>query len=131
MRIPIPGPSFDQMISGFPAFARLRVHLIPVLALLTAAEDKEIEEAIGFRHVMDLLSECKKPLVGHNMLLDLVQVRLLLLSRPHHRTTHNRSVHTHFPALVFSLCLHPDNLFFTWPLEGTDNAPCHVCIKLL
>jgi poly(A)-specific ribonuclease len=26
------------------------------------------------RHVIDLLSECKKPIIGHNMLLDLVQL---------------------------------------------------------
>ena len=42
----------------------------------TQSLNQEIHNAIGFRHVMDLLAGVKKPLVGHNMLLDLVRRNL-------------------------------------------------------
>ena len=31
----------------------------------------ELNELIGFRRVVDIISECKIPIVGHNMFLDL------------------------------------------------------------
>ncbi|CAO3643359.1 unnamed protein product [Cunninghamella echinulata] len=34
----------------------------------------DLETAIGFRRVIDLISESKKPLIGHNMLLDMCHI---------------------------------------------------------
>jgi len=36
--------------------------------------EKQINTAIGFRHVMDLLVAMHKPIIGHNMLLDMMQL---------------------------------------------------------
>jgi hypothetical protein len=49
--------------------------------------EKNVFEAIGFRHVIDILAGSNKPLVGHNMILDLVQLHAHFLSEV--RAAHN------------------------------------------
>jgi len=44
------------------------------IAKLTEGFQRELNEAIGFRKVIDALIEAKKPLLGHNMMLDLLHL---------------------------------------------------------
>lgn len=41
---------------------------------VAAKRQRQVERAKGFAHVMQLLTTCNKPVVGHNMLMDLAYV---------------------------------------------------------
>jgi hypothetical protein len=51
-----------------------------VAARVRETAERNVYEAIGFRHVIDILSGSNKPLVGHNMLLDIVQLHAHFIS---------------------------------------------------
>ncbi|KAJ1496421.1 ribonuclease H-like domain-containing protein [Baffinella frigidus] len=64
-------------------------------------DNKELNDAIGFRHVMDLLGGVKKPLVGHNMLLDLVQLEAhFSVHPPALLSDYVATVHRKYPVVV-------------------------------
>jgi len=63
-------------------------------------KDAELEEAIGFRRVIDALVEAKKPIVGHNMLLDLIHTFSFLFSTPNSSDQFKEELHRLFPIVM-------------------------------
>lgn len=63
--------------------------------------EREMYEAVGFRHVIDILEECKKPLVGHNMLLDLVMLYAHFIEdTPQELAEFKKLLHKKFPIVI-------------------------------
>ncbi|KAI8581564.1 hypothetical protein K450DRAFT_231922 [Umbelopsis ramanniana AG] len=63
--------------------------------------DKEKKEAIGFRKVIDLISQSKKPVVGHNVLLDLCHmVNQFIAPLPADLKDFKDMVHRRFPSVI-------------------------------
>jgi DNA polymerase III epsilon subunit-like protein len=61
----------------------------------------QLNSAVGFRHVMDLLASTHKPVVGHNMLLDMMQVEAHFhRDLPPELSKFKTSLHHRFPTLV-------------------------------
>ena len=63
--------------------------------------EKQLSSAIGFRHVVDVLVAMHKPLVGHNMLLDMMQLEAHFgRDLPRELSDFKTSLHQRFPCLV-------------------------------
>ncbi|CAO3669420.1 unnamed protein product [Umbelopsis ramanniana] len=63
--------------------------------------DKERKEAVGFRKVIDLISQSKKPVVGHNVLLDLCHmVNQFIAPLPQDVKGFKEMVHRRFPSVI-------------------------------
>lgn len=62
--------------------------------------DAELEAAVGFRRVIDVLTEAKKPVVGHNLLLDLVHTLSFLQLPPPTSDQFKSQLHSLFPTIV-------------------------------
>ncbi|KAI9012738.1 ribonuclease H-like domain-containing protein [Gaertneriomyces semiglobifer] len=61
---------------------------------------EELEQLIGFRKVIDILAHAKKPIVGHNMMLDLLQTYHQFHSwLPQELSTFKKNVHRLFPQI--------------------------------
>jgi hypothetical protein len=60
----------------------------------------ELEAAVGFRRVIDVLIEAKKPVVGHNLLLDLVHTLSFLQLPPPTSDQFKSQLHSLFPTCV-------------------------------
>jgi len=64
-------------------------------------EDKQIQAAIGFRHVIDHISSSKKLVVGHNMLLDMAQIEAQFCrDLPASCEEFKKNLHERFPLIV-------------------------------
>lgn len=62
---------------------------------------KERKEAVGFRKVIDLISQSKKPMVGHNVFLDLCHmVNQFIAPLPQDVKDFKEMVHRRFPRWV-------------------------------
>ncbi|KAG2187010.1 hypothetical protein INT44_003238 [Umbelopsis vinacea] len=60
--------------------------------------DKEKKEAVGFRKVIDLISQSKKPVVGHNVLLDICHMmNQFIAPLPNDVKDFKEMVHRRFP----------------------------------
>ncbi|KAH8549975.1 ribonuclease H-like domain-containing protein [Umbelopsis sp. PMI_123] len=63
--------------------------------------EKERKEAIGFRKVIDLMSESKKPIVGHNVFLDLCHmINQFIAPLPQDVKDFKEMVHILFPTVI-------------------------------
>ncbi|KAI9305754.1 ribonuclease H-like domain-containing protein [Cunninghamella echinulata] len=61
----------------------------------------DLETAIGFRRVIDLISESKKPLIGHNMLLDMCHIiGQFIQELPDTREEFINLAHQLFPIMI-------------------------------
>jgi hypothetical protein len=60
----------------------------------------ELEAEGGFRRVIDVLIEAKKPVVGHNLLLDLVHTLSFLQLPPPTSDQFKSQLHALFPTYV-------------------------------
>jgi DNA-directed RNA polymerase subunit F len=91
--------------------------------------NKELEAAIGFGHIFRCMVKSKKPLVGHNMLLDLAFLyQKFYRSLPESYSTFKRELHQLFPVVIDTkrLCFSlrnvlsecGGNLLFKTHLEG-------------
>ena len=62
-------------------------------------QEKSVREKVGFRLVIDALIAAQKPLVGHNMLLDLCHLYHSFLGPlPDTAEQFRTELHTHFPV---------------------------------
>eukprot|EP01018_Ginkgo_biloba_P023203 Gb_26782 [translate_table: standard] len=65
------------------------------------ALETQLEQAIGFRHVIDLISSAGKVVVGHNCLLDFAHIHSkFIASLPPTVVEFAASLHKHFPYIV-------------------------------
>ncbi|KAI8010396.1 Poly(A)-specific ribonuclease PARN [Camellia lanceoleosa] len=68
---------------------------------LRKEEEMKIEAAVGFRHVIDLLSSEQKLIVGHNCFLDIAHIYSKFLgSLPSTAEEYVSSVHKYFPYII-------------------------------
>ncbi|KAI8068731.1 ribonuclease H-like domain-containing protein [Gongronella butleri] len=84
--------------------------------------EKDRLEAVGFRQVIDWISEAKKPLVGHNMLLDISHViGQFIQPLPETRHEFKELIHDLFPIIVDTKYIAASRSEFTEIMScGTD-----------
>ncbi|XP_075231184.1 poly(A)-specific ribonuclease PARN-like isoform X2 [Lycorma delicatula] len=64
-------------------------------------EEADIEDAVGFTHIIRLLSKCNKLIIGHNLLLDLLHiVRQFYMPLPDDYSEFKLMLHNLFPKLL-------------------------------
>ncbi|KAK2999167.1 hypothetical protein RJ639_022611, partial [Escallonia herrerae] len=80
---------------------------------LRAEAERKIKAAIGFRHVIDLLSSEKKLIVGHNCFLDIAHIYSKFLSPlPSTAEEYVASLHDYFPSIIDTkIILNANNIF--------------------
>uniref|UniRef100_A0A7S4NP27 Poly(A)-specific ribonuclease PARN n=1 Tax=Guillardia theta TaxID=55529 RepID=A0A7S4NP27_GUITH len=77
-----------------------------ISSLAQKVEEKQIQAAVGFRHVIDHISASKKLIVGHNMLLDMAQIEAhFCRDLPTTYEEFKRNLHERFPLIVDTKCL--------------------------
>ncbi|KAG0054289.1 hypothetical protein BGZ83_011494 [Gryganskiella cystojenkinii] len=63
--------------------------------------ERDIEQSRGFRSVIDMLSACKKPIVGHNVVVDLAYIIAQFVGPlPPTMEGYKEMVHRTFPTLI-------------------------------
>ncbi|XP_057816544.1 poly(A)-specific ribonuclease PARN [Cryptomeria japonica] len=63
--------------------------------------ESEVEQAIGFRHVIDLIASAGKLIVGHNCLLDFAHIHSKFIAPlPETVVEFATSLHKHFPYII-------------------------------
>ena len=66
-----------------------------------SVDEAQMQRAIGFRHVVDLLVSMRKPLVGHNMLLDMMMFEAQFnRDLPPQLEQFKAALHERFPCLI-------------------------------
>lgn len=62
---------------------------------------REIAEAVGLRHIIDAMREARKPLIGHNLLVDLVHIyNTFVAPLPETLSEFKHAIHRDFPAIL-------------------------------
>lgn len=102
------------------------------LDILKGCKQAKINEAIGFRHVMDAIVSSQKPLVGHNCALDLAHIHSKFISPlPSSTEEFSASLLAHFPSIVDTkyLMKSEPSLRASWTQRHTSlNAVySHIC----
>ncbi|KAF9178538.1 hypothetical protein BGZ51_007610 [Haplosporangium sp. Z 767] len=63
--------------------------------------ERDIENSIGFRAVIDMLSACKKPIVGHNIVIDLAYILAQFVGPlPPTLEEYKKMIHDTFPIVM-------------------------------
>ncbi|KAG0223542.1 hypothetical protein BGW42_005820 [Actinomortierella wolfii] len=63
--------------------------------------EKDLKIAGGFRVVIDMLSESKKPIVGHNIVIDLAYILAQFVGPlPHTIDEYKQMIHANFPTVI-------------------------------
>lgn len=99
--------SADERENGFDAMKKKEI---------------DLDDAIGFRKVIDAISESRKPVIGHNMFLDLAQTYDKFIGRlPDRVQDFKAAIHALFPILYDSKYIaHSEHQVQT--LIGNNNS---------
>lgn len=88
-------PTFVQVVKNDPAADKFKREE------RRAKFDKDLQKAIGLRHLIDALFKSKKPLVGHNLITDLVYLYQCFIGNlPDTEKEFAAIIHAAFPVCV-------------------------------
>ncbi|GMP52197.1 hypothetical protein CsSME_00018109 [Camellia sinensis var. sinensis] len=101
---------------------------------LRKEEEMKIEAAVGFRHVIDLLSSEQKLIVGHNCFLDIAHIDSKFLgSLPSTAEEYVSSVHKYFPYINDTkVLLNANDVFRAMMKKGSTSLSknCFECRRI-
>ncbi|KAF9428389.1 hypothetical protein BGZ94_002567 [Podila epigama] len=114
-----------------PQFIQNKIAEAEVGMLVTTALDenvsRDIKNAIGFRAVIDLLSKCGKPIVGHNIVIDLAYILAQFVGPlPPTVQGYKKMIHETFPIILDTKYIsytapHLQGLAYETSLGGLEN----------
>ncbi|KAM7499006.1 hypothetical protein LguiA_023420 [Lonicera macranthoides] len=85
--------------------------------------EMKIEAAIGFRHVIDLLSSEQKLIVGHNCFLDVAHIYSKFLGPlPSTAEEYVSSIHKYFPYVIDTKILLNENNMFQYMMKKSSTS---------